>query len=134
MTSTADVRQALADAGSVCGRTVNPYFTGTVVAGSGYVLRREFDPRMVFGQTKVPYPFLVRFFFNGSAETSAQQEIDTLCDIAGYGSFLAAVQDEANWPDDLVDYAQVVNVGDIGETSIGGADYLTVDFDIEVVW
>ncbi len=134
MTSTADVRQALADAGSVCGRTVEPYFKGTVVAGCGYVLRREFDPRMVFGQTKVVYPYLVRFFFNGSAEASAQQEIDTLCDIAGYGSFLAAVQDEANWPDDLVDYAQVTLVGDIGETSIGGADYLTVDFDIEVVW
>ena len=134
MTTTADVREALAIAASYCGREVKPYAQDTVVAGSGYVMRREFDPRYVFGQTKVPYPFMVRFFFARTSELSAQQDIDTLCDIAGDGSFLAAVQNGDNWPSDLVDYASVTNVGDITETTLGGVDYLTVDFDIEVVW
>lgn len=134
MTTTAEVRDALAVAGSACGREVHAYAVDTVVSGSGYVMRQAFDPRYVFGQTKVVYPFMVRFYFNRASEISAQQDIDTLCDIAGDGSFLAAVQNGTNWPSDLVDYCQVVNVGEINETTLAGADYLTVDFDLEVVW
>jgi len=134
VTTTAEVREALAAAASTCGREVKPYAQDTVLAGSGYVGRQAFDPRMVFGQTKAVYPFTVRFYLPRGAEISAQQEIDTLCDIAGDGSFLAAVQNGDNWPASLVDYCQVVNVGEINETTLGGSDYLTVDFDLEVAW
>lgn len=134
MTTTAEVREALALAGSYCGREVKPYAQSTVNAGSGYVMRREFDPRMVFGGTKVTYPFMVRFYFLAVSVESAQQDIDTLCDVAGDGSFRAAVQNGENWPADLVDYAQVTNVGEINDSTVDGTNYFTVDFDIEVVW
>ena len=134
MTTTADVRQALADAGSYCGREVKPYVQSTISTGSGYVMRREFDPRMVFGGSKVVYPFMVRFYFLAVSLESAQQDIDALCDTAGSSSFLAAVQDGTNWPADLVDYAQVTNVGEINDSTVDGTNYFTVDFDIEVVW
>jgi hypothetical protein len=134
VTTTAEVREALAIAGSYCGREVKPYVPTTITTGSGYVARREFDPRYVFSGAKVVYPFLVRFYFNATSMESAQQDIDELCDVAGSGSFLAAVQDGANWPAYLVDYAQVTNVGEPNDSTVDGTNYLTVDFDIEVVW
>ena len=134
MTTTADVREALAVAGSYCGREVKPFMQSTVNTGSGYVMRREFDPRLVFSGAKVNYPFMVRFYFLAVSLESAQQDIDTLCDTTGAGSFLAAVQSGDNWPASLVDYAQVTNVGEINDSTVDGTNYFTVDFDIEVVW
>ena len=134
MTTTAEVRAALADAASYCGRPVKPYQQDSPTAGSGYVGRRPFDPRFVFQSGKAVYPFTIVFFFNRAAVESSQAEIDVLSDIAGAGSLLAAVQNEANWPDDLVDYCQVVQVGEVQVSSVGGSDFLSVEFDIEVVW
>lgn len=134
MTTTAEVREALAIAGSYCGREVKPYLGSTITSGSGYVLRREFDPRMVFSEAKSMRPFMVRFYLNAASPESAQQDIDALCDITGTESFVAAIQNGTNWPDDLVDYAQVVNVGEINDSTVDGTNYFTVDFDIEVVW
>lgn len=133
MTTTAEVRAGLAYAASCCGREVHAYQQDSVVSGSGYVARREFDPRLVFSQAKAAYLFTIVFFFNRAADRSSQKNIDALCEIAGPESLIAAVQDGDNW-DVTVDHAVVTRVGDVGVAEQDGVMFLTVDFDIEVVW
>ena len=135
MTSTAEVRQALADAGSVCGRTVEPYFKGTVVAGCGYVLRREFDPRMVFGQGKTQLTFRCVAYTKRIDSTASEEAIDALAELSGVGSFIVAVQTSTNW-DVTIDYAVVTNVGETALAVFGsdGVEYLACPFEVEVVW
>ena len=60
--------------------------------------------------------------------------LDALAELSGDGSFIAAVADSTNWSI-TVDYAQVVNVGEVAVANWGdGTEYLACPFDVEVVW
>ena len=66
---------------------------------------------------------------------TSEQALDALAELSGDGSFIAAVATSDNWSV-TVDYAQVVNVGEVAVTTFGqdGAEYLVCPFDVEVVW
>ena len=133
MTTIADVRQALADAAAMSGIQVYAYPPDAAVAGSGWVVRREMDPRYIFGETKSNYPMGIVVLFNRAAVQSSMRAIDALCETTGTGSLPAAVQDGTNWAA-TIDYAQVTRIGEPSVVDIAGAEYLSIEFDIEVVW
>lgn len=130
MTTIAQVRKALADAASTSGVEIRDYEPDMPVAGGGWVVRREMDPRMVFGATKNMFPMGIVVLFN---RTSGLAQVDALCEPSGLGSMKAAVENGDNWGV-TVDYAEVTRISDTNVVELGGAMYLSVEFDIEVVW
>jgi hypothetical protein len=134
MTTLADVREALANTISTTGLRCTPYVVDGIVAPMAMVDRRAMDPRLVFSTTPAAYQFRVICLFGRTAERSGQMAMDSYLDLSGERSVLLAVQNTNNWPDDLVNYAQVTQVGDTYEFRSGEALYLAVDLDVEVVW
>ncbi len=135
MTTIAEVRDGLCLAiRSGCGMRAIPYALDTLPAPCAVVTRMEMDPRMVLSKAKAAYPFKVSVFAFRAAEKSAQKKLDVLTEATGDGSFVVAVEDGANWPDDLVDYCSVTSIGEPYQAVIAEETYLAVDFDIEVVF
>lgn len=89
---------------------------------------------MVFDAAKNVYQFRVICYFGRTAEVAGQKAMDERLDPTGDGSIIAAIRDGENWPDELVDYADVTLVGDTYERQLGDALYLAVDLTIEVCW
>ena len=135
MTSIADVRAELANiAGGIGEWSGSPYVGDSNVAGMIKVFRPEFDPRMVFGSSSVAITFRCVAYAKRIDSVFSEQALDALAELSGDGSFIAAVADEANWSI-TVDYAQVVNVGEVSVAQWGdGTEYLACPFDVEVVW
>jgi hypothetical protein len=107
----------------------------TVPAPCAVIFREEMDPRMVFSKASAVYNFNVRVFVGRVAEKAAQQKLDTLTEATGDGSLVAAVEDEANWPANLVQYASVTRIGAVPQSAaVADETFLSVDFDIEVVF
>lgn len=129
-----EVRQALAGAVTQCGLRCSPYVLDQVNAPCAEIDRRAWDPRMVFAQGTGARAFVVRCLYDRTAEISAQKLMDEHMELSGASSLVAAVQDEANWPDNLVHYAAVTSIGDPVEVERGGIAYLCVEYEIEVTW
>ena len=133
MTTIADVRQGLADAAAVCGIPTYAYEADVITVPSLYVSRLEYDPRFVFSQAKAPLRFLIIGYFNRTPTETSLRLIDTLSEYTGDGSLTAAVQSSSNWGP-TVDYASVTSVGRAEVVQIAGIEYLSVTFEVEVVF
>lgn len=135
MTTTLEVREALCDIlANVVGLRAHPYPTDTITAPCAYVDLDDFDPRMVFGEQVSTYPFQVKAYYPRLADQAAQRSIDVLRATSGDGSLMEAVQDEANWPDELVHYCSVTRIGRAEITEIAAEPLFVVEFDLEVVF
>ena len=135
MTTIGDVREALAAAVSDgTGLRCHPYMLDQFAAPCALVERRQMDPRMVFGQGHAVRNFAVRCYFPRVNERAGQIDMDSYCELSGERSVIAAIQNEDNWPNELIHHAVVVNVGDTLLVNVAGAEYLSVAFDVEVVW
>jgi hypothetical protein len=135
VTTVRQVRTALAEAITAgCGLRAFPYVADTIPAPCAQVFRREMDPRMVFSKAKASYQFGVRVFWPRAAEVNAQQKLDEFTEATGAGSLVGAIEDGDNWTVD-VDYASVILIGETQTvTTVAGEEFLTVDFDVEVVF
>jgi hypothetical protein len=69
-----------------------------------------------------------------AADRAAQNLLDDWVELTGATSVIAALQDEDNWQNVTVDYAQVVNVSEVQAVSVDTAEYLAVRLDVEVVF
>ena len=135
MTTIADVRSAMAEAIKTTGLSASPYARATPTPPIAWVLRPAYDPRFVFGERKVDYKFKVLVFAGGVEDQAAQTLLDAYCEPSGGVSLVQALQDGANWPADLVDMVQVVNVGEnLVQQLADGSTYWTVELDVEVIW
>lgn len=106
-----------------------------IVAPCAHVAPLEFDPRLVLSQSKAAYMFQVRVYVSRAAAVEQNQKLlDEYREISGDRSILAAVQDGSHWPGSIVDYCQVTRIGEVLAVDYGGVPYLTVEFDLEVVW
>lgn len=135
MTTIAQVRQNLSDiADLLAGWSGSAKVGDSVDAGTIKVFRPAFDPRVVFGGGKMMLTFQCAAYAKRIDSGSSEDSLDALAELSGAGSFIAAVQDSANWDVD-VDYASVTQVG---ETRVAkwddGVEYLVCPFDVEVVW
>lgn len=136
MTTIADVRQQIADiATTLDGWMGSAYVGDSVDAPMVKVSRPAFDPRLVFGGGKYRVTFRCTAYVKRIETDLNEALLDSLCELTGAGSFIAAVQDEGNWSI-TVDYATVTNVGETFVTAFGAdtAEYLACPFDVEVVW
>lgn len=133
-TTIAQVREALADACKVQGLQVSPYPADQITPPAAMVLRKRMDPRMVFSAAKSVYQFGLVVYVARADERSGAIAIDRYCETTGDWSIKQAVEDGANWPSNLVDYAQVTSIGETQVAEVAGAQYLIVEFDIEVVF
>lgn len=130
----ADVRDGLATAlETIDGWRAGAYVGDMINPPCFKVARPAFDPRMVFGGAKATHTFRVHAYTSRGATEANEKALDALCELSGSGCVIAAVQTGTNWPI-TVDYAQVTQVGEVGLAEIAGVEYLTVPFDIEVVW
>lgn len=137
MTTIAEVR---ADLQAVL-ETINGGWTATGYVGDQVdppqfvVARRAFDPRMVLNGTKSSHTFRVIAYMPRATPEESEQALDALAEPTGGGSLIEAVQTGTNWTV-TVDYAQVVQVGEVQVTTFGtdAAEYLACSFEIEVVW
>ena len=137
MTTIADVRDGMAQAITKgCGLRCLSYVADSIPAPCAVISRDEMDPRMVLGKASAAYMFNVRVFVGRVAEKAAQQKLDTLTEATGAGSLVAAVEDGANWPTSVaVQYASVTRIGVVPQVvSVADETFLSVDFDIEVVF
>ena len=135
MTTIAEVRAELAEiAGGIGDWFGSQYVGDSVTAGTIKVFRPEFDPRVVFGGGKMMLTFRCVAYAKRIDSVFSEESLDALAELSGDGSFIAAVADSTNWSI-TVDYAQVVNVGEVAVVNWGdGTEYLACPFDVEVVW
>lgn len=134
MATIAEVREALAVAASTCGVRVTAYESDTLTVPTGYVARRGMDPRLVFTGATNQHNFAVVFYVARTVERAGQILVDRLAETSGDMSAKAAIENEANWPADLVHYAQVVNIGETATYDVGGVSYLGLVLDVEVTF
>ncbi len=135
MTTIAAVRAALAEAASVDGCPVAEHPSDAFDAPGGYVNRMAYDPRLVFTGSKYLVPFRVWVCVTGVDPVAAGVALDPLVDLSAEVNVPAAIQDEDNWPDDLVDYVQVVLIGELTEVRQEVGDkYFGIPIDVEVCW
>jgi hypothetical protein len=136
MTTILDARQGLSDAlSTIPGWRASPYVGDQVNPPMIKVTMPAFDPRMVFGQSKSQKTFRCYAYAPRAAAESSERLLDELAEPTGTGSLIEAVQTSGNWTAD-VDYAVVINVGEITVTQFGtdAAEYFVRPFDVEVVW
>lgn len=143
MTTIADVRTELANVlSTIPGWSVasfpsgaaNPYVGDYVSTYMFKVSRPAFDPRVIFGESKIRLTFTVGAYAPRATPEESERRLDALCDLTGDDSLVATVQDGTRWAVD-VDYAMVTQCGEVQAiTWIDGVDYLACQFQIEVVW
>lgn len=130
--SMADVRETLSDAVRSTGLACSGKLSDVVTAPCARVFRKEFDPRMVFSEGKSEYQFGIIVFTSRASPETSMNLLDLCAEVSGAQSITAAVQDEGNWSFDL-DYVQVTRIGGESIMEVAGVQYLTIDFDVEVV-
>jgi hypothetical protein len=136
MTTLAQVHEALAGAVATV-LPCDPYETDKLNNLSAQVVAPAYDPRLVLQGSKAAYPFKVRVY---ASRTTPEATFKNMCqyrEATGPKSLIAAIQDGDNWPDGLVDYAQVQQVGEFQVVEIpagSGAVYLAFELDVEVLY
>ena len=136
MTTIQDVREALATAvGAIDGWRADAYVGEQINPPQIKVSMPAFDPRLVFGQSRVTYTFRCFAYYTRAAGDAGERELDALAAMTGAGSFIEAVQESDNWTA-TVNYAVVTNVGEVSVTQFGtdSAEYFVRPFDVEVCW
>ena len=137
MTTIQDVREAIAQAAQeIDGWRASAYVGEQINPPQIKVSMPAFDPRMVFGQSRVTHTFRCFAYYTRTAGDAGERALDALAELTGAGSFIATVQDEANWSTLDVYYASVTNVGEVSVTQFGTdtAEYFVRPFDVEVCW
>lgn len=136
MTTLSSVRSALAAALRTCqasgfGLRATPYIVEQISPPQA-MFDFSIDPHVTFGSDVATYLFVVTVFCDRSASEASQKFLDDLRDpqnstgvkqiIEGSSSLHAVVQ-----------YARVGAIGAVEVKTVGTVEYLTVDFEIEVV-
>lgn len=127
-----DVRESLVAAVRTTGLPCSDTILDVKNPPCAQVYRKDYDPRMVFAEGKSMYEFGVVVFMGRVVPESSFAALDLYAEVAGPKSITAALQNEANWTFD-VDYVQVVNIGGEQIMEVAGTQYLTIEFDVEVV-
>ena len=136
MTALADVHEALATAV----RTELPcdaYESDRLNVPCAQVVAPAYDPRLIFSGAKQVYMFKVRVYGSRSVLEATFEEMCKYREPHGAKSLVQAIENESLWTPGLIDYAQVVNVGEFDVAEIPAASnafYLWFDIDVEVVF
>ena len=134
MSSINDVCEALAEAvGQIPGLRAVGYIDDQINPPQAQVYTREYDPRMVLGNSKRAYMLGVRVFVRRTNPRSAQLALRDYMESSGSTSIPAAIEDESNWSA-TVDYAEVTSIGQPFEVETAAEVFWAVDFDVDVIY
>ena len=134
MGTIAQVRQALSDAvDTITGLRSAPYVPDQINPPQAVVWDTGVDYDVVMGRGADEYNFTVRVYVNRTAETAAQKLLDTLREPSGATSLKTVVEADAGLAA-VVDYARVRRASPVELVTVGAVDYLSVEFEIEVVF
>lgn len=98
------------------------------------VYTREFDPRMVLGDSKRVFALGVRVFVKATDPRSAQKSLRGFMEPSGSSSVRAKIEDETSWSGVTVDYAEVTRIGQPFGVEQAAETYWAVDIDVDVCW
>jgi len=130
--STESVRVALSDAvDSIAGLRCTPYKTGQINPPQA-MIDYEVNYDLTFGRGGDTYAFKIVVFDQITSERSAQIRLDLWRDGSDASSVKSVVEADTGLAA-VCDYARVTSASDIRLSSIGGVDYLSVEFSVEVV-
>lgn len=130
----ATVRQALSDAvDTITGIRSAPYLPDQINPPQAVVWDTGVDYDVVMGRGADEYNFTVRVYVNRTAETAAQKLLDTLREPTGATSLKTVVEADSGLAA-VVDYARVRRAGPVDLVTVGSVDYLSVEFEVEVVF
>lgn len=130
----ATVRQALSDAvDTITGIRSAPYMPDQINPPQAVVWDTGIDYDMVMGRGADEYRFTVRVYVNRTAETAAQKLLDTLREPSGATSLKTVVEADSGLAA-VVDYARVRRASPVELVTVGAVDYLSVEFEVEVVF
>lgn len=134
MTTIAEMRDELADVlDGITGWRANGFLGDTTDPPVFKVRRLPFDPRLVFSGAKQRATYRATAILNRSTGESGERTLEALADPTSATGVVTVVQTSGNWSVTL-DYAQVVQIGEVVADSNEGGDFLTVAFDIEIGW
>lgn len=130
--SIASVRTALATAlRTISDLKVSEYITDELTPPHA-MFDYAIEPHMVFARGADVYRFNVKVFANRSSDTASQKYLDLLRDPSTAGGLIQTIEEDATL-DAAVDYARVTSVGEIQIANVGGAEYLMIEAQVEVV-
>lgn len=90
------------------------------------------EPHMVFARGADVYRFRVKVFVSQSSDVAGQKYLDLLRDPSTTTN-LAYVLETDTTLAAQVDYVRVTSIGEVQIASVGSADYLMVEWEVEVV-
>lgn len=129
------VREALADAvkGIVKIGACDSWFPANINPPQGVVLDGPVDYDLVLGGGLDETMFSVQVYVNRTSDRAAQQLLNEVKAPSGAASVKAALEADAVKTAADVDYVVVRRGSEPKVASIGGGEYLFVEFDVEVV-
>lgn len=96
-------------------------------------MRRERDPRYVFGGSKSKHHFSIVVFFSRSNERASVESLDALFEQTGAGSIKQALESNAALAA-LVEEGAVTRISGEELTEYSGVEYITSSVDFEGVF
>lgn len=134
--SIATIRSALAEAlDGISGLRAVGYVTDQVNPPMATVNLKRIDYDLVFADGPATYTFAVMVYAGRTEETAAQTLLDTYCEPTGSGSVKATIEtaEVVAAMGVAADYVNVKTVNGVGVAPVGEAEYLAVEFEVEVV-
>lgn len=127
-----DVRAGMVTAlQTISGLRASAYVTETINPPMA-LIDYEANYDLTFGRGAHTFMFKVKVFAQRTGEKQSQVFLDTLRDPTNTAGVKQTLEDNAALAA-LVDYVAVRRVGFVEPVDIGQAQYLTVEFDVEVV-
>lgn len=131
----ADVRDALGDAlETISGLTAARYVPDQVVAPVAVVRSGDTNYDIVFGRGADEWLYLIDVYVGRTAEQTGQEFLDALREPTGAGSLKTVLEAASVATAASADYVRVRKAGPVNTATIANTVYLTVTWEVEVVY
>lgn len=130
MTTIAEVREALA---SACRIRATAYITDSVNTPVAVVSLNDVNYDIVMGRGGDEWQYTIAVYASRTNEKAAQKYLDDLREPTGDTSLKTLVEGDAGLAE-LVDYARVRTASPVRAAAVGQAQYLFVEFAVEIVY
>lgn len=126
------VRSALATAlRTISGLKVTEYITDEVTPPHAMV-DYAVEPHLVFGRGADVYPMNIKVFANRGSDVASQKLFDLLRDPNNSSGLIQTIEENGTLAA-AVDYAMVKRISEVQVAQVGGAEYLMIEAQVEVV-
>ena len=132
-TTLATIRAAIADACETLGLHSFGYITDDITTPAAVVARTTVTYDSTMGRGSDDLTFRVSVFVDRTDEVGAQQFLDELVEPGTSMTLKTILEDSDTVAAAGVHYIRVRTASEVNQGSIGSLNYLSVDFDLEVM-